>query len=855
MPAGSYEPPPGREQLQAVLLAALCALVFLGRAVLPDRALVPFPIEAMEPWSAEAAARVPPGEAVLRGNPTMGDKYNQSLAWDRILGDALADGRVPAWTRDLAGGAAFVPQMAQVYQPWNLLLLLVPAPGCYGPWFFLHLVLLGWLGYRFLRQIGVHHLAGLLGVVTLVLGFWVQARVHHNVILTAALSLFPMLGAVHRIVLQGGGATSVAALGLWTGLSWLAGFAPVALQASLVAAAYAVLCLLQADRATRGAALARCSVGFALGALLAAAQMVPVLLAAEESSRRAADAAALRFHSLQLCHLLNGVWPTLVHWPAEVFYGSLDQIRPSWPALLLGEVEHTPSGVVPKIVAARPNFPETAFGVGGLGLVAAALALGHRTQRRTTLFFLGLLAVGVGIALCLPGFLQLTALLPGARAGDLKRFLFLPGMALPVLAALGLDHRLSAGRGRAGLCVAAVLAATSGGLLAVHLAPAASLQEVYATWTAPRYGLEPAAYHAAVSPGEAEANRARALFAFAGGLCAGLAALALLLTRHREPAARAWILLGAVELAALGKGTVVDIATTRVTTPPTVLAPALEATRAAEAAGQPRPRFQRIASTPDESRLTPLLPQNLAAFLGLEDLASYHPLPPRRQEEFFACVEPGLALHGIGVNYLRHPESLGHPLLDLMGLAYVLAGRSLADPGLADCTPPGSPGPYRLYRRSSALPRATFVTRAVVLADPAARLRHLARRDHDPAREVVLEDPTAPGADQGDAPAATVRCVRHEEECVELAVQAPASGYLRLADPYDAGWTATVDGADTPIYVADHYLRAVHVPAGAHTVRFAYDGARVVWPRRLSLLALGLIAALFAAGRFARRRA
>ena len=77
-------------------------------------------------------------------------------------------------------------------------------------------------------------------------------------------------------------------------------------------------------------------------------------------------------------------------------------------------------------------------------------------------------------------------------------------------------------------------------------------------------------------------------------------------------------------------------------------------------------------------------------------------------------------------------------------------------------------------------------------------------------------------------------------------------GYVRLADPYDAGWRATVDGEEAPIYIADHYLRAVYVGAGEHDVVFTYDQPHAVWPLRLSLFALlGVLAALVS-GRRAR---
>ena len=40
------------------------------------------------------------------------------------------------------------------------------------------------------------------------------------------------------------------------------------------------------------------------------------------------------------------------------------------------------------------------------------------------------------------------------------------------------------------------------------------------------------------------------------------------------------------------------------------------------------------------------------------------------------------------------------------------------------------------------------------------------------------------------------------------------------------------------IHIADHYLRAVYVPPGEHEVVFTFDAPRVVWPPRISFVAL-----------------
>jgi hypothetical protein len=59
------------------------------------------------------------------------------------------------------------------------------------------------------------------------------------------------------------------------------------------------------------------------------------------------------------------------------------------------------------------------------------------------------------------------------------------------------------------------------------------------------------------------------------------------------------------------------------------------------------------------------------------------------------------------------------------------------------------------------------------------------------------------------------------------------------------GWSATVDGRDAAIHPANGAFRGVRVPAGAHSVRFAYEPDSVLVGAIVSALAwLALVAAL-----------
>ena len=848
------------------MLAALCAVLFLREALLPSRALVPFPPEVLDVVGAEAraAGRLDTPEQLAevgRGNVSMGDKYNQSLCWDRVLESRLRDGELPLWTRDIGGGASFVPQMAQVWQPWNALLLVLPAEQWYGWFVFGHLVLGGWLCWWFLRRTGIGQEGALLGLACAVLGLWTQCKLHHNVILTAALSLWPMLACVHALAHGSRSARTVGALALWTGLSWLSGFAVVALQVTYLTIGYALWLCASRPRGQRLAPLVRIGAAMALGGILSLAQMGPVLAAAADSARTAAPGLDAGARGLELDHLLTMCWPDLLSWASDRFHARADlaapfaePTRPPWSQLVLLSQPVDPAG------STIHNWVESSFSCGIVALLCMLAALGDRA-RRTAALALGAVAVlGFGIATGAQPFLAVARALPGIGAADLRRTLFVASCAMVVLAALGADRISREGGVRAARSLAAAVAVASAAALGWLLlqdeqrfvdAVAALLAMdgdhplvVQAGGSADAIA---AGIRGAMRPGEALDNLDALTTTAARALVTALLAWFALRIEPRALRAAALTFLAVAELLHAGLGPMQTVEAHRVRTPPRVLQPVLDAPREL---GHFRPRLQRLGARSD-SRVQALHPPNLAGFHGIEDLAAYNPLPPARMEQVFRCIEPDAAgkasvtFGGAGVGWFHDEASLSHPLSDLLGIRFVLTDRELpATAGLVDRTPPGT-GPFRLYERTTALPRVTMVHRVEVIPDPAERLRRLADRARAVDDTVVLE---APGSPQPEPRAGTARIeVLHlDDESLGIRVETPAAGYLRVADPWDAGWTAAIDGTPTTLYAADHHLRAVFVPAGVSTVTMRFDGARVVWPQRIALAALLLILGLIA---------
>jgi uncharacterized membrane protein YfhO len=65
-------------------------------------------------------------------------------------------------------------------------------------------------------------------------------------------------------------------------------------------------------------------------------------------------------------------------------------------------------------------------------------------------------------------------------------------------------------------------------------------------------------------------------------------------------------------------------------------------------------------------------------------------------------------------------------------------------------------------------------------------------------------------------------------------------GLLVLADQYDAGWVAAVDGVPMPVLRVNHFMRGVPLPAGAHTIVFTFAPRSLQLGAGLALLGLGL---------------
>jgi hypothetical protein len=131
-----------------------------------------------------------------------------------------------------------------------------------------------------------------------------------------------------------------------------------------------------------------------------------------------------------------------------------------------------------------------------------------------------------------------------------------------------------------------------------------------------------------------------------------------------------------------------------------------------------------------------------------------------------------------------------------------------------------TPG-YFVIENPSALPRVTVPKHTISIPDKIARLKALASPSFDPRETVIVEND--PGIALKSDVVGDAHIVNELPSRVEIDYTMQTPGLIVLADEWDAGWHASVNGAVSPVLRANHAFRAVAVPSGNGKIIFTYD--------------------------------
>ncbi|QGG95858.1 YfhO family protein [Actinomarinicola tropica] len=128
-----------------------------------------------------------------------------------------------------------------------------------------------------------------------------------------------------------------------------------------------------------------------------------------------------------------------------------------------------------------------------------------------------------------------------------------------------------------------------------------------------------------------------------------------------------------------------------------------------------------------------------------------------------------------------------------------------------------------VYERLSVRPRFSWATSAEVLPDAGERLAALSAGLDD---QVVAVEVPVEGLSAGDA---AIDVTTDDGDTIDVEVDAEAAGMLVVAESFEDGWSATLDGEAVALVRVDHALMGVVVPEGRHdlALRFEPPGRQV----------------------------
>jgi len=205
-----------------------------------------------------------------------------------------------------------------------------------------------------------------------------------------------------------------------------------------------------------------------------------------------------------------------------------------------------------------------------------------------------------------------------------------------------------------------------------------------------------------------------------------------------------------------------------------------------------------------------LIEDNYQIIHGFDTVKGYNPLELRYYQEMTGSIR-------------NLSENLEHPVLDILGVKYIITNERLVRSGFTQVFGPYGKERIMIYENPGALPFCRLVSNITVMNGDEI-LKVLKNGDIDPTR-VVLMERSPPGFTGGNI--VTGNCSMEVERVanneIKVSLDIPSNRILVLGQSYYGEWDVYIDGKESDLFRVYHGLTGVHVSSGEHEVRFIYD--------------------------------
>jgi len=207
---------------------------------------------------------------------------------------------------------------------------------------------------------------------------------------------------------------------------------------------------------------------------------------------------------------------------------------------------------------------------------------------------------------------------------------------------------------------------------------------------------------------------------------------------------------------------------------------------------------------------------NIATMYHLQSVDGYDPLYLMRFGQMMIASERGKSdiSTPFGFNRIVVSNKISSPIVDLLGVKYILSLTERDDPGL---TKVFEEGQTKIYQNNASFPRTFFVDRVVKAGSSQSAIDLMFDKTIDLRRTGIVED-----LDnfEDSYSSGSLKITRYTPNNISIQTKNSGKGFLIITDTYYPTWKAYIDKKQVKIYRTDFNFRGIVVPSGIHTVEF-----------------------------------